>query len=153
MSSPAGTTTRKRPDASVDTLFDKLGVVLKSLDSLVDDVLGKGPAGKKDADYREAWEELEEYLRTGKSRVQPEQEDRRGPGERSSPPSLVQDYANLELQLGASFENVRNSYKRLLKKYHPDRFANDPEKQKLATEITQKLNQSYQNIRSLQRPK
>ena len=137
----------------MDWLFDKLGVVLKSLDSLLDDVLGKGPAGRKDADYREAWEELEEYLRTGKSRVQPEQEYRRRPGERSSSPSLAQDYANLELKLGASFENVRSSYKRLLKKYHPDRFANDPEKQKLATEITQKLNQSYQSIRSLQKPK
>ena len=137
----------------MDWLFDKLGVVLKSLDSLLDDVLGKGPAGRKDADYREAWEELDEYLRTGKSRVQPEQEHRRRPGEQSSSPSLAQDYANLELKLGASFENVRSSYKRLLKKYHPDRFANDPEKQKLATEITQKLNQSYQTIRSLENPK
>lgn len=56
---------------------------------------------------------------------------------------LVRDYGNLELKQGANVEEVRAAYKRMIKQYHPDRFASDPEKQKTATAITAKLNESY----------
>lgn len=54
-----------------------------------------------------------------------------------------QYYAVFELPQGASFEEVKASYKRLIKQYHPDRFHNDPEKHKAAIEISQKLNIAY----------
>jgi DnaJ-class molecular chaperone len=59
---------------------------------------------------------------------------------------LARDYANLELKPGAAEEDVRKSYKRLLIKYHPDKFAGSPEKQAIATEVTTKLNESYKRI-------
>lgn len=37
-------------------------------------------------------------------------------------------YKTLELDPGADLEAVRKSYRRLMRKYHPDRFASDPEK-------------------------
>ncbi|TAH22761.1 MAG: hypothetical protein EAZ08_00575 [Cytophagales bacterium] len=54
-----------------------------------------------------------------------------------------QYYAALELPNGASFEEVKVAYKKMIKQYHPDRFHNDPEKHKAAVEISQKLNIAY----------
>lgn len=54
-----------------------------------------------------------------------------------------QYYAALELPYGASFEEVKVAYKKMIKQYHPDRFHNDPEKHKAALEISQKLNIAY----------
>lgn len=62
--------------------------------------------------------------------------------------NLREDYANLEVSFGASFEQVKQSYKKMLRRYHPDRHSMDPEKLKLATEITMKINESYNRIKS-----
>ncbi len=52
-------------------------------------------------------------------------------------------YANLELSDGATFDDIKKSYRRLLKKYHPDHF-NGSKKEKIAEEITTKINQAYE---------
>ena len=52
-------------------------------------------------------------------------------------------YGILELEYGAGFKEIKASYKRLLKKYHPDLYYNDTEKQKTAQKITEKLNEAY----------
>ena len=98
----------------------------------------------------EAWEELDEYLKTGKNREKPQSKYQY---EQSwSPPpgfdeTLKHAYANLDVPFGVPFEEVKRSYKNLVRKYHPDRFALDPEKQKLATQITQRINESFQKIK------
>jgi hypothetical protein len=55
----------------------------------------------------------------------------------------AQYYANLELPNGAGLEEVKKAWKRLLKKYHPDKHSLDEEKRKVATILTQKLNEAY----------
>lgn len=83
----------------------------------------------------------------------------RGPGSASSarprtqapPPTakpaadeeLRRAYATLEVPFGADFPRVRTSYRALMRKYHPDRHAGSPEKQKAATELAQKLTAAY----------
>jgi DnaJ-domain-containing protein 1 len=52
-------------------------------------------------------------------------------------------YASLEVPPGSDFETVRKAYRTLMRKYHPDRHAQTPEKQKAATEVAQKLTQAY----------
>jgi DnaJ-domain-containing protein 1 len=52
-------------------------------------------------------------------------------------------YAALELPTGASFEEIKRAYKTLMKKYHPDRFHNEPQKKQFAESVTQKLNEAY----------
>lgn len=52
-------------------------------------------------------------------------------------------YAALEVPLGSNFETVRKSYRALLRKYHPDHHSGSVEKQKTATELTQKLTDAY----------
>jgi DnaJ-domain-containing protein 1 len=55
-------------------------------------------------------------------------------------------YAALEVPLGSDFATVHKSYRALMRKYHPDRHAGSPEKQKAATELAQKLSAAYQLI-------
>ncbi|MCS7019189.1 MAG: J domain-containing protein [Cytophagales bacterium] len=55
----------------------------------------------------------------------------------------LRHYQTLEVQPGAHFEQIKASYKALIKKYHPDRFPNEPDKQKTAIEITQRINTAY----------
>lgn len=52
-------------------------------------------------------------------------------------------YANLELPYGASFSEIKTAYRKLLKKYHPDKFYNDEKKLQLAQEVVIKLNLAY----------
>lgn len=55
-------------------------------------------------------------------------------------------YKTLELQPGADLKAVRRSYRKLLLQYHPDKFATQPEKQKVATEVTRRLTEAYNGL-------
>ena len=75
-----------------------------------------------------------------------------GPGKRAAAPDELRlAYAALEVPHGADFATVRKSYRALMRKYHPDRHAASPEKQKTATELAQKLTQAYELIEKRQR--
>ena len=56
-------------------------------------------------------------------------------------------YANLEVHPGASFEEIKTSYKKLAKKYHPDNFHQNDQKEnnqvETADQILKKLNEAY----------
>jgi DnaJ-domain-containing protein 1 len=118
------------------------------------------PAPEQDPDFREAWRELDDYLQSGSSprsrradrrtdsRSNQQADPRAGADDR-----LRRDYANLEVPFGTQLAEVTRAYRKLLKRYHPDKFASDPEKQRLATEITQRINSSFQNIKETLRGK
>jgi len=59
---------------------------------------------------------------------------------------VLQWYANLELEPGASLEEIEEAYKRLMKKYHPDKHQGDPEKYRAATELAQSLTRAFQAL-------
>ena len=91
----------------------------------------------KDA-AEEAWERAYEKARTGA-------------GVRGAPPSdpaadRKRWYRTLELEPGADMRTVRKAYRKLLLQYHPDRHANDPEKYKVATEVTRRLTEAYNGL-------
>jgi DnaJ-domain-containing protein 1 len=52
-------------------------------------------------------------------------------------------YKALEVLPGASFEEIKASYKKLVKKYHPDLFNNHSEKRRYAETVTRQLNEAY----------
>ncbi len=56
---------------------------------------------------------------------------------------LRQAYARLEVPFGSDWETVRRSYRQLMRRYHPDRHTTDPERERIATEISQKLTTAY----------
>jgi DnaJ-domain-containing protein 1 len=52
-------------------------------------------------------------------------------------------YAALEVPPGSDFETVRKSYRRMMRRYHPDLHVGSPEKQRAANELTQRLTEAY----------
>jgi DnaJ-domain-containing protein 1 len=79
---------------------------------------------------------------------------RRDEKRRAPPPSgppiadkrLRELYAQLEVPYGAPFEDVKKSFRRLMRKYHPDLHAGNPSKQKTATQLTMSLTQAYNEL-------
>lgn len=136
----------------MDAFFSRFERVIKTL------LRPSAVSGRQRTDtlYSEAWEELEEYLRTGESRFRSSDRgfsERRSDGRtaadhRLRPAAAAQDYRNLELEPGADFLTVKQSYRRMMLTYHPDRYAGDPERQRVATEISAKLNASFTRIRA-----
>lgn len=53
----------------------------------------------------------------------------------------------LELGADASEDDIRRAYRKLMRKYHPDRFASDPEKYKAATEVARKITEAYNGLK------
>jgi hypothetical protein len=110
-----------------------------------------------DPDLAAALDELNDYLGAdqeetgGRSHRGGAQSSGHGPQSSPMPPeSLRGDYANLEVPFGADIGIVRRSYKQLVLRYHPDRHADNPEKLRVATEITKKINESFERIRTFQ---
>ena len=64
------------------------------------------------------------------------------------PFELHPDFKTLCVVPGISLEECKVSYKSLLKKYHPDKFANDEKKQKEATEITSSITTAFNRIKT-----
>lgn len=141
----------------MDGIFDRLGDLLRSIVQSSDAPSASARTGFSDPDMQEAWEELDDYLnpekergsstaggRTGRggSQAGPASARRRGP-----PEELHGDYRNLEVPFGSSFEEVRKAYKNLLVEYHPDKHSGSAEKLQIATEITKKINASFQRIK------
>ncbi|MFO7566734.1 MAG: J domain-containing protein [Enhygromyxa sp.] len=58
-------------------------------------------------------------------------------------------HRTLEVPVGADSDTIRKSYRRLMAKYHPDRFASDPEKYAAATEVTRKITGAYNGLKEL----
>jgi DnaJ-domain-containing protein 1 len=52
-------------------------------------------------------------------------------------------YAALEVPPGSDFDTVRKSYRRLMRKYHPDLHTATPDKQKAANDLAQRLTEAY----------
>lgn len=102
-------------------------------------------AGRKARQFRdaaeEAWEKAFEaaQARTGAPG-----------GSRPSPEAdRIRWYRTLELEPGADLATVRKAYRRLLKQYHPDKFARDPEKYRAATEVTRNITTAYEGLSGL----
>ena len=73
---------------------------------------------------------------------------RRGQGEIQQ--SMIEDpsdpYRILELGPGATLEEVKRSYRELVRVWHPDRFHNDPKLQKRGEEKLKQINSAYERI-------
>ncbi|MDX2020134.1 MAG: J domain-containing protein [Deltaproteobacteria bacterium] len=140
------------------------------LNSLLDKAarLGEGDddedGGKPDADGLEAFSEAELEAELERRRLDRELEERlaaaakrakasrpsEAPRSSSAPPPasansdrLAKAYAALELPRTADFATVKQQYRKLMRKYHPDHHTGSPDKEKAAHELTQKLTEAY----------
>lgn len=65
---------------------------------------------------------------------------------RSKQSQMAQHYAALGLKPGAPFTEVRSQFRKLMRKYHPDRFAADPQKQAQMTKKSQAVSEAFAAI-------
>jgi DnaJ-domain-containing protein 1 len=93
---------------------------------------------------RKARDEVEEAVH-GKRRATPPP-PRTPPRTASGDDALRKAYAALEVPAGSDFETVKKSYRRLMRKYHPDLHGGAPEKSRAATDLTQRLTQAYKTL-------
>ena len=89
----------------------------------------------------EAWERAFEEARArghdgGSSRGRPSARD------------IENWHRTLEVPVGADFDTIRKSYRRLMAKYHPDKYASDPDKYAAATEVTRKITGAYNGLKN-----
>jgi len=137
-------------------IFDRLGQVLKSYFNDDEDPIfrdRRGPASN-DPDLNAAFEELDDYLNRDKSTTDNKREraDFSGAaaeGEQKKiriPEELRADFAELGVAFGASSDECKEAYKKLLKIHHPDRHANHEGNFKKATDKSARINAAYDRI-------
>ena len=61
----------------------------------------------------------------------------------SAPDLLAECYANLEIPVGSNRATIKKAWKTQMKKYHPDLHCADPEKKRIAEELTRQLTEAY----------
>ena len=59
---------------------------------------------------------------------------------------LADWYRILDLSPGADLAQVKSSYRQLMRKYHPDMHAGNPQKQKAATELSMRVTTAYNGL-------
>ena len=64
----------------------------------------------------------------------------------SAPDLLAECYANLEIPVGSNRATIKKAWKTQMKKYHPDLHCADPEKKRIAGELTRQLTQAHRNL-------
>ena len=94
---------------------------------------------------RRAREEVDEVLRGGRRRPTTPP-PRTPPRTAAGDDAIRKAYAALEVPPGSDFETVRKSYRNLMRKYHPDLHGGTTEKQRAATDLTQRLTQAYKTL-------
>ena len=117
-------------------MFRRLGRIAKAeLNTIVDKF------GRNDADQasRQADNELEAELKTQAAT----QESNTSNG---YPEHIRRAYAALELPLGSDRNQVKDAYREMLRRYHPDRHHQDPNKLETANELTRKLREAYEQL-------
>ena len=70
-------------------------------------------------------------------------------GGRPSAAQIEGWYRTLEVPADADFPTIRKSYRRLLGKYHPDKYAGDPDKYAAATEVARKITMAYNGLKRM----
>jgi DnaJ-class molecular chaperone len=97
-----------------------------------------------------AYDELNEYLNTGKAANEQVKTDySEAPGRTRNtvvPEALRPDFTELGVSFGASAEECKEAYKKLLKIHHPDRHANHEGNFQKATAKSARLNAAYERI-------
>ena len=95
---------------------------------------------------RRARDEVEEALHGKRRGAPPPRTPPPQPRTAAGDSAIRKAYAALEVPPGSDFETVRKSYRRLMRKYHPDLHGGTPDAQRAATDLTQRLTQAYKTL-------
>ncbi|MCC7380195.1 MAG: DnaJ domain-containing protein [Deltaproteobacteria bacterium] len=89
---------------------------------------------------------LDEELERARREAEAHRGGRSGGQREDSEERLRRYYANLELPFGAGAAEVRAAYRRLMRRYHPDRHHGNEGATEVATELSQKLRDAHDGL-------
>ncbi|MEW6751289.1 MAG: J domain-containing protein [Candidatus Latescibacterota bacterium] len=104
------------------------------------------------ANLNAAWDPVVAELQGARARSQQRPEADAPGSHRPGAPAPPQDcalagyYANLEVPYGSDLPTVRTAWRRMMRAYHPDRHGADPEKRRVANELTAELTRAYREL-------
>lgn len=143
----------------MDPIFDRLGRLIRSF-GVDSHERPAAPSGSDDAFQREAEEELEEFLRTGREapkkpssqgnrtfQHQRQESTRQEPPSKPLDPALARAFETLGVGPSASWDQINAAHRNLLKKHHPDSHGGNEALVKQATAQSQKINEAYQILK------
>ncbi|MCL1992824.1 MAG: J domain-containing protein [Spirochaetes bacterium] len=141
------------------SIFDRLGTVFKSYVNDVDAERAKSRTKRSyggDPDLDAAFDELDDFLKNGATsgggsagsggNRKKEQQYGKKPQPPKKTDEIKEAFAELGLGVGASAEECKTAYKKLLKIHHPDRHASHEGNFKKATERCARINAAYDKI-------
>ncbi|MDR2535365.1 MAG: J domain-containing protein [Treponema sp.] len=142
------------------SIINRFGDMIKSyLNDEDEGVFGKFSQNRKgyskgvlDPDVEAAYQELNDYLKGGSDKPNSSFSNAEGPSqprfhrESGIPESIKQGFAELGLSPGASPDECKAAYKKLLKIHHPDRHTGHPANMQKATEKTARINEAFDRI-------
>ena len=70
----------------------------------------------------------------------------RPPRPGSQDAQVAEWYRQLDLSPGADMAQIKTSYRQLMRKYHPDMHAGNPQRQKAATELSMRVTAAYNGL-------
>jgi DnaJ domain len=70
----------------------------------------------------------------------------RTPRPGSDDAKLAEWYRTLDLQPGSDLAEIKSSYRKLMRKYHPDLHTSNAQKQRAATELSMRVTQAYNGL-------
>lgn len=70
----------------------------------------------------------------------------RSPRPGTTEAQVLEWYRVLDLQIGADMAQIKTAYRQLMRKYHPDMHAGNPQKQKAATELSMRVTTAYNGL-------
>jgi DnaJ-domain-containing protein 1 len=70
----------------------------------------------------------------------------RPPRPGSTDAQLAEWYRVLNLTAGADLAQIKTAYRQMMRKYHPDMHAGNPQKQKAATELSMRMTEAYNGL-------
>ncbi len=133
------------------SIFKRAADAAKSnIDALRDKVAGRELADYSDEELHAELERRKMERASGPQRPGTTSADpaaAASPAQKEPADEMTRAYASLELRPGADLETVKAQYRKLIRHYHPDRHAGDPEKHKVAVDLAQKLTKAYMRIR------
>ncbi|MCX7028447.1 MAG: J domain-containing protein [Spirochaetes bacterium] len=119
----------------------------------LDDYLDTSKTETERREAQEARSRAEAERRAGEARARQSGPSGGGSYDRGTSAVIEDAYRYLGLTPYAPFPDVKNAYRKLLLKYHPDRNSGSPETLKRSTETSTRINAAYQIIEAYEASK
>ncbi|TPV93131.1 MAG: hypothetical protein B7733_22025 [Myxococcales bacterium FL481] len=140
--------TKRLWDVARANITDFSGAFTRRHEDLLDDDTGPTSPGSVGTRAGEAARRVKDRAEHAWEQAYDAAQRRGGTRSGPSPTQLSRWYETLEVTAAASDDEVRRAYRRLINRYHPDRFASHPEKLAAATEVARKLTEAYNGVRA-----